>query len=157
MSEVYFYQILDNEPFDHLRRLLTRLYQKGWRVSVHGGSKEMVEGLDRELWLKPKDSFLPHGQSGGEFDSDQPILLTAENQVFNDAVSLVLFDKAPLPPTEIDRFLRISIVFRHRYDDEMAWARQHWSQLDSDGIPIQYWAQEDRKWQKKVEKNYPPT
>lgn len=155
MSEVYFYQIPDREPFDHLRRLLTLSYQKGWRVAVRAGSAEMIESLDRNLWLVPQNSFLPHGQSGGPFDADQPILLTTQKQTEYQADSLVLFDGAELGNQEVENYARVSIVFRTRQDDEMAKARQNWSQLSNSGVCIQYWVQEADKWSKKVEKNYP--
>ncbi|MEM1342161.1 MAG: DNA polymerase III subunit chi, partial [Pseudomonadota bacterium] len=65
MSEVFFYH-LTRAPLEvTLRLLLEKSLAAGWRVAVRGRSRDMLERLDEQLWLKPEDSFLPHGLAGG--------------------------------------------------------------------------------------------
>ena len=74
MGEVYFYHLTRAPLEATLPTLLGRARAAGWRVAVRGTDAARLDWLDEKLWLD--DGFLPHGRAGGEFDGDQPILLT---------------------------------------------------------------------------------
>ena len=146
MREVYFYQVSDSNPYDLLRNILIKSRQAGWRVAVRCRVQAEVDLLDRELWLRPKDGFLPHGKSGGSFDAEQPILLTTEKTSANRPDAIILFAGADLSDGEIDTHRRVSMVFRSSDAEETATARLQWSRLSKSSYRLQFWAMKNGKW-----------
>ncbi len=122
----------------------------GWRVAVRGVSAERMEWLDEKLWLGPEEGFLPHGVAGGEFDADQPVLLTT-GAASNGAVCVMAVDGAEVAAEEVQALERVCILFDGNDPEAVETARGQWRSLTEAGCSAQYWSQESGSWQKKAE------
>jgi DNA polymerase-3 subunit chi len=150
MGKAMFYHLTRSSAEDTLRALLPRALDQGWQVMIRHPEAAVREALDQKLWL-PEGRFLPHGQSGGPHDRDQPVLIGA-GAVVNDAKGLFLLGgAAPLPGEEA--LERIWLLFDGADAAAVAAARGHWTGLTGLGMGAEYWSEEDGRWQKKSEKS----
>ncbi|MEM1273633.1 MAG: DNA polymerase III subunit chi [Pseudomonadota bacterium] len=151
MVEVYFYH-LTQQPLDAtLRVLLEKSRAAGWRVVVRGRSEETLARLDEQLWLRPEDGFLPHGRAGGDYDAEQPILLTKEVEVVGPFEALVSIEGAEIIADEVRDLARAMILFDGHEAGDVERARAQWRVLTAAGLPAKYWSEETGKWQMKAE------
>ena len=151
MGDIYFYH-LTRKPLEvTLPMLLGKARKAGWRVTVRGTSEEQMNRLDEKLWLGPDEQFLPHGRAGGEFDADQPILLTTSDENPNQAVCLMAVDGAGVTPKEVQELERVCILFDGNNQAAVDAARRQWRELTEAGCTAQYWSQESGQWEKKAE------
>ncbi len=149
MGEVYFYHLTRAPLEATLPTLLARARGAGWRVMVRGTEKARLDWLDQKLWLD--EGFLPHGLAGGEFDADQPILLTTDAAAVNGASCLMAIDGAEVSPEEVPALERTCILFDGNDGDALTAARAQWKHLTGAGCAAQYWSQESGRWEKKAE------
>lgn len=149
MGDVYFYHLTQAPLEATLPALLARARGAGWRVAVRGTDEGRLDWLDEKLWLD--EGFLPHGRAGGEFDGDQPILLTTEAKAQNGATCLMAIDGAAVSPDEVPLLERTCILFDGNNGDALSAARAQWRQLTGAGCSAQYWSQESGRWEKKAE------
>ncbi len=149
MGDVYFYHLTRAPLEATLPTLLARARGAGWRVAVRGTDKARLDWLDQKLWLE--EGFLPHGLAGGEFDADQPILLTTEAAAPNGASCLMAIDGADVSAEEVPALERTCILFDGNDGDALAAAREQWKHLTGAGCIAQYWSQESGRWEKKAE------
>ena len=106
MGQVFFYH-LTRQPLESvLPMLLGKARQAGWCVVVRGSNPQRLEYLDEKLWLGPEEGFLPHGRAGGEFDADQPILLTNGPELSNGAACVMAVDGAEVTAQEVQGLVR---------------------------------------------------
>ena len=137
-------------------RLSAKVLESGGRLLVVG-ERPRLEALDKALWALVPDSFLPHALAGGEFDSEQPILLAETAEPVNGApphgaangARLLLSLEAGVPG-DMDGFERVLNLFE---DGSAAHerARLDWKALGSrDGLTRSYWQQNERGgWEKR--------
>ena len=152
MGAAYFYH-LTRQPLEQvLPMLLARSRSAGWRVAVRGTESKRMEWLDEKLWLGPEEEFLPHGLAGGEFDAEQPILLTYTQDLANDPACLMSVDGADITADEVEKMDRVCILFDGNDPVALEKARGQWRELTEQGAAAQYWSQESGKWEKKAEK-----
>jgi DNA polymerase-3 subunit chi len=144
--EVWFYHLERTALDQALPELLEKTLAKGWRALVRAGSTERVEHLDGWLWSFREDSFLPHGVAGEPQEADQPILITTGQEVPNKAQALFLLDGAE--PGALEPYERCLILFDGRDDAAVAGARARWKVLKAAGLPLSYWKQGERGWEK---------
>jgi len=151
MGAAWFYH-LTRQPLEAtLPMLLAKARSAGWRIAVRGRDPARMEWLDDKLWLLGEADFLPHGLSGGEFDADQPVLLTAGPAVPNGAVCLMSVDGAEVAPEEVSAMERVCILFDGNDPASLAHARGQWKALTTAGCAAAYWSEESGKWEKKAE------
>ena len=131
--------------------LLGKARGAGWRIAVRGTDQQRLEWLDEKLWLGPEEGFLPHGLAGGPHDADQPILLTREADLPNDAACLMSVDGAAITPEEVAAMDRSCTLFDGNDSSAVEHARGQWRNLTGAGCAAQYWSQESGQWQKKAE------
>jgi DNA polymerase-3 subunit chi len=144
--EVWFYH-LERTPLDQaLPELLERTLARGWRALVRSPFPERIEQLDGWLWSYRDESFLPHGVAGEPTEADQPILLTTAEAAPNRPDALFLIDGAD--PGPLDGYARCLILFDGRDEAAVAEARRRWKALKGEGLPISYWKQTERGWEK---------
>lgn len=151
MGAVFFYHLTRTPLEITLPMLLVKSRQAGWRVCVRAQSPDRLAWLDEKLWLAPGDGFLAHGVAGGDFDSDQPILLTTRDEMPNDAACLMLVDGANVDPRKVRDLQRTCVLFDGNDPASLETARTQWKQLTSAGCAAQYWSQADGNWSKKAE------
>ena len=150
MGAAYFYHLTRTPLEVTLPMLIGKAMGAGWRVAVRGVSAERMEWLDQKLWLGPEEGFLPHGLAGGEFDADQPVLLTTGDTA-NGAVCVMTVDGAEVNAEEVEALERVCILFDGNDPEAVETARGQWRALTGAGCSAQYWSQESGSWQKKAE------
>jgi DNA polymerase-3 subunit chi len=147
MTEVLFYH-LEPRPLEAvIPILLEKTLERGWKAVVEIGSTERAEALDAALWTFSDESFLPHALAGGEFDADQPILLTTATDNPNNAEVRFFIDRAT--PNNTGDYTRLVYMFDGHDPDAVTEARAVWKRLSA-VHDVTYWQQEpDGKWAKK--------
>ena len=150
MGAAFFYHLTRTPLEATLPMLIGKAMGAGWRVAVRGVSAERMEWLDQKLWLGPEEGFLPHGLAGGEFDADQPVLLTT-GAASNGAVCVMTVDGAEVAPDEVQALERVCVLFDGNDPEAVETARGQWRALTGAGCSAQYWSQESGSWKKKAE------
>ena len=151
MGQVFFYHLTRSTLETTLPMLLTKSLQAGWHVVVRGRDKGRLEWLDQTLWKGNEEAFLPHGIAGGAHDALQPILLTTEANVPNNAQCLMSVDGAEVEEGELAGFERVCVLFDGNDPDALDHAREQWKSLTKSGAVAQYWSEAGGRWEKKAE------
>lgn len=144
--EVWFYHLERTALDQALPDLLEKTLAKGWRAVVRATTAERLARLDSLLWTYRDESFLAHGLADEPEASRQPILLTTADDNLNRADALFLVDGA-----EEQRFVvyrRCIDLFDGRDEAAVAGARQRWKLARTLGLPVTYWKQGERGWEK---------
>ena len=149
MGAAYFYHLTRTPVEATLPALLERALGAGWRVEVRGVEPGFMDWLDRELWLKPEEGFLPHGREGGAHDADQPVLLTTARA--GGRACLMTLQGAEVSAEEVKEAERVCILFDGHDGAAVDHARSQWKNLTAAGCSAQYWSQESGRWEKKAE------
>jgi DNA polymerase-3 subunit chi len=151
MGVAMFYQLKGQPLATTLSMLLEKSLSAGWNVAVRGTDRAGLEALDAALWLGREDSFLPHGLEGGPQDAEQPILLGTGEQNVNAAQCVMAVQSAQVSAADVGAMERVCILFDGYDEAALAHARGQWKALVAEGVSAQYWANEDGRWEKKVE------
>ena len=144
--EVWFYHLEQTALDQALPELLEKTLAKGWRALVRTPLAERVEHLDGWLWSYREDSFLPHGVAGEPQEARQPVLITTGEDGPNGAQALFLLDGAEAGA--LDAYERCLILFDGRDEAAVRSARTSWKTLKARGLPVSYWKQGERGWEK---------
>lgn len=151
MAQVDFYHLQNQTLENILPRLLEKAYSTGKKIVVKIGNEERVEFINSTLWTYNDQSFLPHGSKKDGFGEEQPIWLTAGNDVPNGAEFLFLVDGALIPAAEAENFERIFNIFDGNVESAVVQARNFWKDLKQAGCNVNYWQQDSAgKWTKKA-------
>ena len=148
MAEMWFYHLERPGRDQALPELLEKTLQRGWRALVRTGAPERVEHLDGWLWSYREDSFLPHAAADDPQAARQPILITTGFENPNGADALFLVDGAE--PGELDGYQRCVVLFDGGDPEQVALARRQWSAAKGRGLPVSYWKQQARGWEKQA-------
>ena len=146
--EVWFYHLERSGLDQVLPDLLERTLARGWKAVVRTRASERVEHLDGWLWSYRDESFLPHGTDDEPAAARQPILLTTGFDNPNAADALFLIDGADAG--ELAGYARCVVLFDGRDEAALAAARAQWSQVKGRGLPVSYWRQRERGWEKQA-------
>ena len=94
---------------------------------VVASSPELVEALNRALWIFGRESFLPHGSREDGFAEDQPVFLTDEADFPNGAQN-ASWSTAPKwePPPQLPA--RCLYMFEGNDEAAVAQARALWQE-----------------------------
>lgn len=149
MSAVKFYHLVRHPLEDAARALLRGALAHDWRVMVRGADVGALEGLDRALWLRPDDDFLPHGMEGGPHDADQPILLGRGGRA-NGAGALMLIGGVAVDLDEARGLDRLWVLFEGADAAQVEAARQEWRRVRDGGMVAEYWSDASGKWECKA-------
>lgn len=127
-----------------LPRIGERVTESGGRLLIVAADAAMRTRLDQLLWGYAPESFLPHGQAGGEQDADQPILIAEAPEAANGARNIALADGVWR-----EEALGFDRAFHFFDADRIAEARTAWKGLaDREGVERRYWKQNDAgKWE----------
>jgi DNA polymerase-3 subunit chi len=133
-----------------LPALLQKSLERGWRVVVQASTDERVEALDAHLWTWRDDAFLPHGTSREAEATQQPILLTTNDDNPNGAVVRFLIEGAAMP-ADAASYQRVVLLFDGEDPDALDAARARWSEAKSAGFEVTYWQADERGgWARKA-------
>lgn len=143
--QVDFYHLTKLPLERALPQIAAKVIATGGRLIIVAGEEGQRVRLDQLLWSYAPESFLPHGQAGGEDDARQPVLIAASPEAANGARNIALVDGVWRGEA-----LAFDRAF-HFFDEErIADARAAWRGLaDRDGIDRNYWKQNDAgRWEK---------
>lgn len=143
--QVDFYHLTKLPLERALPQIAAKVIAAGGRLIIVAGEEGQRVRLDQLLWSYAPESFLPHGQAGGEDDARQPVLIAASPEAANGARNIALVDGVWR-----EEALAFDRAF-HFFDEErIADARAAWRGLaDRDGIDRNYWKQNDAgRWEK---------
>lgn len=116
------------------------------RLIIRCRSQHRATEIDRILWEKPVNSFLPHGLAGGEFDDEQPVLLTWEAHHQPDIKVLLLYEAPECELAEISNVERVLCVFDQRQQAQRERARTLWRTIATTNRSMQFWADDETGW-----------
>lgn len=146
--EVWFYHLERTGLDQALPELLEKTLARGWRALVRAQDKDRIEHLDGWLWSYREDSFLPHAPADEPGAARQPILLTTAQDNPNQADALFLIDGAE--PGALEPYTRCVVLFDGNDEDALKTARRQWTQVKGTGLPVSYWRQKGRGWEKQA-------
>lgn len=144
--EVWFYHLERTGLDQVLPELLEKTLQKGWRAVVRTASPERIDHLDGWLWSYRDDSFLPHAPAEEPGAERQPVLLTTGTENPNGAHALFLVDGAAMG--DLCDYQRCLVVFDGADDAQVRGARVQYAEAKAKGLPVAYWKQQPRGWEK---------
>lgn len=127
-----------------LPRIAERVMANGDRLLIVAGDAPTRARLDQLLWSYADESFLVHGQAGGDQDARQPILIAEAPEAANGARNIALADGVWR-----DAALGFDRAFHFFDADRIVEARAAWKALaDKEGVERRYWKQnESGKWE----------
>ena len=146
--EVWFYHLERTGLDQALPELLEKTLQRGWKAMVRTPAADRIDHLDAWLWRYRDDSFLPHAPAGEPDAARQPILLTSDIENLNAADALFLIDGAE--PGDLSGYQRCIVVFDGADEDQLRTARAQWTAVKARGLPMSYWKQQARGWEKQA-------
>ncbi|HEY2532850.1 MAG TPA: DNA polymerase III subunit chi [Xanthobacteraceae bacterium] len=150
MTEIFFYHLKGQTPEQVLPALLQKSLARGWRVAVQAASDERMEALDAHLWTFRDDAFLPHATWCDAAASEQPILLTVNDDNPNGAVVRFLVEGAGMPQ-DAAAYERVVLLFDGDDPAALATARTAWTEAKSHGFDVTYWrADANGRWQRQA-------
>ena len=142
--QVDFYHLTVTPLERALPSIAQRIVAGGGRLLVVSSDETQRGAIDRLLWSYAPESFLPHGQAGGDDDAGQPVLISADPAPANAAAHIALIDGQWR-----DEALGFDRAFHFFDADRIADARAAWKALaDRDGVERRYWKQDEGgKWE----------
>lgn len=146
--EVWFYHLERSSLEQVLPDLLERTLGRNWKALVRSRLPERLEQLDTHLWTYRDDSFLAHGRVDEPHAAQQPVLLTTEMENANGADVVFLLDGAE--SGSLDGYVRCIVLFDGRDETALATARAQWRVIKATGLPVSYWKQKARGWEKQA-------
>ena len=146
--EVWFYHLERTGLDQALPELLEKTLARGWRAVVRARERERIDHLDGWLWSYRDESFLPHAEADEPNAARQPILLTTGVDNLNSADALFLVDGAD--PGELAGYTRCVVLFDGRDEAALAVARAQWSAVKAKGLPVSYWKQQAKGWERQA-------
>lgn len=150
MTEILFYQLKGQTLEQVLPPLIARSLERGWRVAVQASSDERIEALDAHLWTWRDDSFLPHGTWRDAEASEQPILLTVQEENPNRADIRFLVEGAAMP-ADHSAYQRLVMLFDGDDPEALETARARWAAAKNEGYEVTYWrTDENGRWQRQA-------
>jgi DNA polymerase-3 subunit chi len=144
--EVWFYHLERTGLDQALPELLEKTLQRGWRAIVRSSLTERIEHLDGWLWSYRDDSFLPHAPADEPGAARQPVLLTTRTDNPNGAHALFLVDGAE--PGDLAGYQRCVVLFDGADEAQVQNARGQYRTARAKGLPVSYWRQQGRGWEK---------
>lgn len=143
--QVDFYHLTVTPVERALPQIAEKVIAGGGRLLVVGTDAASRGKLDQALWSYAPESFLPHGQSGGEDDARQPVLIADAPDAANGARFVAIIDGVWR-----DEALTFERAFHFFGEDRIVEARAAWRALsDRPEIVRNYWKQNDGgRWEK---------
>jgi DNA polymerase-3 subunit chi len=150
MTEVLFYHLKGRTLEQVLPSLLQKSLERGWRVVVQASSDERIDVLDAHLWTWRDDTFLPHGTWRDSEASEQPILLTVNEENPNGAGVRFLVEGAGMP-RNVASYHRVVLLFDGQDPEAVETARTRWGEAKAAGFDVTYWqTDENGRWQRQA-------
>jgi DNA polymerase-3 subunit chi len=115
--------------------LLGKACRQGKVVLVYAPEREVVEAIDRQLWVTPPTGFVPHVRDASPLAAETPIVITSDSAM--SAQNERLFNLSSEVPPAFSRFASLIEVVG-RDDDGRRAARERVGFYKDRGYAIQY-------------------
>lgn len=149
MAEILFYHLTESTLEEALPGLVERSLGRGWRVTIQGISQERMDVIDNLLWTCSDVSFLAHGFVDDPAASEQPVLLTLDDQNANNSTVRFLVEGAELE--DISAYERLVVMFDGHNQQQLDKARGQWKLFKEGDHQLTYWQQNnDKRWERKA-------
>lgn len=147
MTNIFFYES-QIQPFEKsVSSLLRKCYESGDNTFVKCRSEDEVDLIDKTIWTFSQKFFIPHSREGDDFPEKQPILLSTNDFVKNDAKILVLIST---DFENINEFDRVIIIFDEKDNNQRDFCRNLYKKYKSLNFKINYFKQAtDGSWEAK--------
>ena len=144
--QVDFYQLGEAPLEQVVGPIADKLLAQDSRLLIVAEDETLLARLDRLLWDRGPDSFVPHGLAGGSDDSRQPILLSASPDAPNLARNMLIADGQWR-----EAALGYDRAFYLFDNDALPGARLAWKLLSGrEGVERRFWARDDAgRWVEK--------
>jgi DNA polymerase III subunit chi len=135
--DVWFYHHERDDPRATLAALLERSLERGWRAAVIVPTNTIAREIDADLWTRDPTSFLPHGSAKGPNGPRQPITISTDTAIVNDAKVAFVMDGVEIGPALLEAALeRICVLFDGREPAPLAASRRQWKALKDRGVSL---------------------
>ncbi|MBF0161782.1 MAG: DNA polymerase III subunit chi [Magnetococcales bacterium] len=143
-ATVRFYQLAAMPLETALLGIVGKAWERGIRINLLAGDGAQAQRLDDLFWIQPP--FLPHGLWNGPDPEQQPLLISLEPDLRNQATLLVLATPRLLPESG---GVAMIIDFLPGHDPAaLARGRDRYRHYRSLGCRMEYWQQNPRGgWQ----------
>ncbi|MBQ7659766.1 MAG: DNA polymerase III subunit chi [Alphaproteobacteria bacterium] len=150
MLRIDFYHLQKNTLDEALPKLLAKAYETGEFIKLKVGGELRVDYLNTLLWTFDEEAFLPHGTKKDGFSEMQPIFISADDKLPNEAALLFLVDGANVDFENAGNFKRIFYIFDGNNENELQKARKVWKDFSLNEAEKHYWQQNNLgKWEEK--------
>jgi DNA polymerase III subunit chi len=141
-----FYQLAGAPAEPVIAGIAEKVLAADGRLLIVAEDEPFLARLDRLLWDRGANSFLPHGIAGGAEDARQPILLSTSPDAPNQARNMLIADGA---------WREAALTYERSFylfdDSTLEGARLAWKLLAGrEGVERRYWAHEGGRWVKKA-------
>ena len=126
--------------------ILGRARSQDWRAIVRCATDSIAEELYNELWCQPSETFIGLGLAGGEYDSDQNVLVGTSRTTKDSVDFLIAIGEAQIDPEEVGNYKRVSLVFSNIVQKEMETSRQQWKNISKLNLPMKLFAWQKYRW-----------
>ena len=139
---VDFYQLSRDPAQAVVPVLAANSLKAGQRMLVVSSDEAQRTAVSQALWSHAPESFLAHGEAGGEHDARQPVLLSETVEASNGAKFVALADGAWRDG--LDAFERVFLLFGPA---EIDGARATWRMLgEREDVERKFWVQDGGRW-----------
>lgn len=134
MPQVDFYILPENRSRERfICILINKIWQQGYSVYIHTGSKDAAQALDNLLWTYQDISFVPHTLSDMNQPNNEKICIDWHPEINTDYD--IFINLADEIPQDMDKFARIvEIVAGNETDKKIA--REHYRQFRNLGYEL---------------------
>lgn len=139
---VDFYHLQRQTLEDVLPKLLEKAYSTDKKIKVKVGTEPRLDFLNSLLWTYSEEAFLPHGTTKDGMSDLQPIFLSADDNIPNNATFLFLVDGADINISDISKYERVFNIFDGNSQDSLTQARTIWKELKLLNVELHYWQQD---------------
>ena len=137
-----FYQLSRDPAQAVVPVLAANSLKAGQRMLVVSSDEAQRTAVSQALWSHAPESFLAHGEAGGEHDARQPVLLSETVEASNGAKFVALADGAWRDG--LDAFERVFLLFGPA---EIDGARATWRMLgEREAVERKFWVQDGGRW-----------
>lgn len=149
LAEVLFYHLSQSRLEDALPGLVERSLKRQWRVVIRFSTCERLSAIDQRLWTYSDDSFLAHSQAEDQYQAEQPVFLTLDDNNPNKAQVCFCVEGTEL--VDPSQYHRLVVMFDGDDIDQLNKARSQWKQLKETENQLTYWQQSATgRWEKKA-------
>ena len=139
MADIRFYHLERQDLDTALPALVSKALSKGHRIVIKAPDNSEIERLNTHLWTYSPNSFIPHGSKKDGHEANQPVFITDNDEIPNEADVLILTHSCE--HGDLSNFKLVCDMFDGRNDDAVQAARSRWKTYKDGDHDVTYWQQ----------------